>query len=159
MEISDSGNDRRLPRTLITVAGAGAGKLPFAFRSPCRCQPPPQVYRPGAAIRFRRCLAPGERVRDVLEDGTPAHRALVRSGCTEGYPLLLAPCSPGLGHGHGLGMRDSGVEFRMTQSPASAPPAPSTGSAPIALLCWNIFGSQSASCKVRNPNELGWRFV
>ena len=63
-----------------TAAGTASSDSTLAFRSPCRCQAPPQMCRLRAPMRFRRCLAPGERVRDVLKDGTPAHRALSRPG-------------------------------------------------------------------------------
>ncbi len=46
----------------------------------CRCQAPPQMCRSRAPMRFRRCLAPGERFRGALRSGTPAHRAHTRSG-------------------------------------------------------------------------------
>ena len=61
-----------LPKTLPAVTT-------LAFRSPCRCQAPPQMCRPRVTTRFRRCLAPARafavRVRNTSNRGADGNAA------------------------------------------------------------------------------------
>jgi len=83
---------------------------PSLLVTTCRCQAPPQMCRPRAPLRFRRCLAPGERLRGALEWARPPIASSPFPG-GRGSSFLVLRSSFGNGNGLGLGLGTRGSEL------------------------------------------------
>ena len=127
------------------------------FRSCCRGQAPPQMYRPRSMIRFRRCPAPGERVRFVsltstrpfpnsAPRGRVSRRCLASRFANAGRPIRHAGANRRAWHPHGK--RDDEPGRDQVPKPATIePPAPHRAHLPTALpevAPFNNVGTQRA---------------